>query len=690
VSTGSNEHDDAPLARPARLLEYLHETLTVLNASFEIIYSSEDHRGVLGYEPGTWMHTNPLSSVHPDDVPQVNDALASLLAEPGASLTGEFRLKAADGSWQWVEGVAHNLLDDPEVRGIVMSTRNITHRVEALERAHTSEQRLAALVDHADVVVTIIRTDGRFLYASAPATRVLGYEPHELVSTHSLTELVHPEGRDTLADVITRCARNPGSLHRLNTRVVQRDSGTMCEVDMTLTNLFDEPNVNGIVVNIQDVSERVQLVDALRHQALHDPLTGLPNRALLLDRIEVSLARARRTHTPTALCFLDLDRFKVANDSLGHAAGDRILVEVAARLRSVVRDTDTVARLGGDEFVVLADDLPSQESATALAQRLLGAVEQPVVLPQVTITPTVSIGVVVSDGHALPADLVRDADAAMYQAKDDGRARLRVFDETIAKRAHARMRDETELRHAIEHSDLSLDYQPIVALVEGVEPGYEALLRWNHPERGRLPAAQFIDVAEDAGLLTALTGQILDQACRDAARWHRGARTWVNLAPVQLGDERLESLLCDAMHAAGIGPESIGVEVTEGAIIGETSSVARGIETIAQLGIPIGLDDFGTGYSSLSHLHRFPVAVVKIDKSFVEPIDRRSDEIISAIVAMAHALGLTVIAEGVETEEAFVRVVELGCDAAQGFLLGRPAPVEMLHANAKQPRAARA
>ncbi len=431
--------------------------------------------------------------------------------------------------------------------------------------------------------------------------------------------------------------------------------------------------------------ERQRAEEATRHQALHDPLTGLPNRALLLDRMTHALARARRGRSRVAVLLLDVDHFKVVNDSLGHEAGDDLLRALTPRLRAAVRDEDTVARLGGDEFVVVCADVEDPEEALEVARRIERALAEPFVVRGAEHAVGASIGLVLTAGDASPDALLRDADAAMYEAKSRGRSRVELFDSRLRFRAQERLRVERELRRAVREDELRVFYQPVVALDGGGITALEALVRWQHPVRGLLGPGAFIDVAEETGLIVEVGAAVLQRACRQLAAWRAaipqaaGVAVAVNLSGREVQASGLAHLVRDALDSSGLGGGDLVLEVTEGLLM-ETGGPAReALDAFKALGIELALDDFGTGYSSLARLRTLPIDVVKIDRMFVEGVgdgEVEAEAIIAAIVAMAHAMGRRVVAEGVETAEQLRSVRRLGCDAVQGFVFARPLPAD--------------
>jgi diguanylate cyclase (GGDEF)-like protein/PAS domain S-box-containing protein len=448
----------------------------------------------------------------------------------------------------------------------------------------------------------------------------------------------------------------------------------------------DEADFMSAVANVISSAVSRNLVEAeVRHRALHDPLTGLPNRALALDRLESALARRRRDGRAVAVLLADLDQFKLVNDSLGHAAGDDLLVALAPRLHDAVRPSDTVARLGGDEFLVICEQLDGAHEAIRVAERVAHAITQPIVLATGEHFITASIGIAVADSaDALPEDLLRDADAAMYRAKERGRGRYELFDEVLRKRVLLRLRTENELRRGLEKGELRVVYQPVVELAGGSVTAVEALVRWQHPSRGLLDPVDFIPVAEDSGLIGALGDWVLAAACRDGAAWQRRfprpepLLVCVNTSARQLANAAFPARVADTMGRHGLAPGSLALEITESVLMEEAHAPVTVLASLREYGLRLMLDDFGTGYSSLAYLKRFPLDVLKIDRSFIAGLGRDEEDsaIVAAIVQMARTLGLTVVAEGVERPEQLERLRELDCDRVQGRLIAEPMPAD--------------
>ncbi len=438
---------------------------------------------------------------------------------------------------------------------------------------------------------------------------------------------------------------------------------------------------------VRDLSERKRFEGQLASQALHDRLTGLPNRVLLRDRVEHALARAGRRGASVALLIADIDRFKVFNESLGHDGGDRLLVAVAERLTELLRPGDTVARMGGDEFALLCEDIAGYHEAAGIASRVVGAFEKPFHVQGSDLSLTVSVGVAVGAlAGPAPELLLRDADVAMYRAKDAGRDRFEVFDETMLADATERLSVENDLRRGIAQGQLRLYYQPIVHLDTGAIAGFEALVRWQHPVRGLVPPLEFIATAEQTGLIVPLGRYVLDEACRQAASWaamHASGeqlRMSVNVSAKQLVQPGWSDEVAQVLAESGLAPRQLVLEITESVLMDDADATAVRLEELRRLGVRIAIDDFGTGYSSLGYLRRLPVDILKIDKSFIDGVAEGPHEsaLARAVVKLASTLRLEAVAEGIASRKQLLQLRRLRCPYGQGFYFSRPEPPEAI------------
>jgi len=549
---------------------------------------------------------------------------------------------------------------------------------------HRTTEQLRALVEGSPDAIARFDRDLRLVAVNEATARWLGI-PRDKLLGRGPTDLGYtPDVAEHLASSLRRVI-DTGAVHSFEMREVQ--PGPPRWFESTAAPEFDpDGTVLHVVVSTRDITNRKKAEDALAHQVLHDDLTGLPNRQGLLVDLDRTLERQRRTHRSSALLMADLDRFKVVNDSLGHATGDGLLIDVARRLRSVLRPGDTLARLGGDEFVVLLDELVDETEPARVADRLVHALRDPVAVGTHELLTTASIGIVVTsdDGTDDPGALLSNADAAMYLAKERGRDRYEFFDDAVRSRVDDRLALEGELRHAIERDELRVHYQPEIDLRSGTLIGAEALVRWEHTGRGRLDAAAFIRIAEETGQIGRIGAWVLDETCAQLARW-RSAHTdgafvvSMNVSPAQLADRDFPLLLQETMAKHHVTASELRLEMVETVLMADTPTVHRNLDTLArEMGVEFAIDDFGTGYSSLAYLKRFPARVLKIDRSFVAglPDDLYDRGIVGGVVALARALGIRTTAEGVETEQQATALRELGVDAAQGYLYSKAVPAD--------------
>jgi diguanylate cyclase (GGDEF)-like protein/PAS domain S-box-containing protein len=550
------------------------------------------------------------------------------------------------------------------------------------------EARFRSLVQNAADMITIVDAEGRVLYDSPAVERVLGYSPDDRLGRSGLP-LVHPDDRSAIESALGGIvAGNTHDVVRVEVRV-RRADGCYGWFEATASNMLADTSVRGIVVNLRDIRERRTFEERLTHQAFHDPLTSLPNRSLFQDRLAMALGRRRPAESQVAVLFLDLDRFKVVNDSLGHDMGDQLLVQVADRLRTCLRPEDTLARMSGDEFTVLIEDVHDLLATEQVANRLIDCLRSPFTIAGREVFVGVSIGIALGADDVQPEDLVRDADLAMYRAKERGRRRYEVFAADLGDQARNRLELEADLRRGIEQGQLRLHYQPEIDLAEGRLVGVEALVRWEHPTRGLLVPAQFIPIAEETGLIIPLGAWVLEQACLELRRWtaehpdRPPMRMSVNVSGRQLEQHRrLVNTVASVLQETAVDPTLLTLELTESVLMDNTELTVTTLRELRALGVEIAIDDFGTGYSSLNYLKHFPISTLKLDRSFVHGIgnDDADAAIARSAIGLAHALHLRVTAEGIELDEQLTQLRDMGCDRGQGFHFSRPVPADELDA----------
>lgn len=554
---------------------------------------------------------------------------------------------------------------------------------ELLERnalLQQSEEYFRSLIEKGKDVILVLEASGSVQYASPSITAVMGYSLDSFIGVNALS-LIHPDDVQSVVESFQRAVAGTNEDRTLEFRGRHAD-GTWRVLESRSQIRADRLGVWSMVVNFRDISERKSAEERIRFMAYHDALTGLPNRDLLRDRMEQALSQARRTEEHVAVIYLDLDRLKNVNDSIGHAGGDNVLLEVASRLSEVTRDGDTLARVGGDEFVILIPRLEQARDSIEVANHILEALRRPVILDGEEFRTTASIGISIfpEDAHDVET-LIRNADIAMYRAKEKGRDGLQLYAASMNATVVERVALERELMRAIENHEFVLYYQPVVEASSYKIIGAEALIRWRHPQRGLVPPDSFIPVAEESGLILPIGAWVLETACKQGARWEQllpGFRVAVNVSARQLREAGFVASVRDVIWKTGISPNALELEVTETAAMESPERIGQALRVLKDIGVRPVMDDFGTGYSSLSHLKRLPVVKLKIDKSFTDGIttDTNDAAIASATIAMAHSLNLTVTAEGVETSEQaeFYRVRE--CDEMQGYLFAKPGSAE--------------
>ena len=563
--------------------------------------------------------------------------------------------------------------------GLVVLLRDVTDRARTTVALEQARRRFQQAFHSAPTGMALVRLDdSRIVDANQSLADMLGRSLASLIGI-GIREITHPDDLRAAATQRARLELGIADTYLLDQRYLRSDGQFVWA--RTRVSVTEDDGVALAITHIEDVTDQRLAAERLLHAATHDGLTELPNRAALVERLDELLVHASAGQI--SVLFIDLDNFKMVNDSLGHGVGDELLRRIAGRLRRVMRDNDRLARFGGDEFVVFVD---GGVDPAVVAERLRRAVQQPLVIDEHELVVTASIGFAVNTGNNLTADdLLRDADAAMYRAKAAGRDRVEAFTHETRVASVAALQTSSELRRGLERGEIVPYFQPIVDLEGGQVIGFEVLARWLHPDRGLLVPAQFLPIAEESGLIVDLGGRILRDSLAQLAHWRAVGLQFascslsINVATQQLIDGRFLDVVHDALGETGIDADSLWLEITETALMADTDAAGRALRDLRGLGLHLSVDDFGTGYSSLTYLKRFPVEAIKIDRSFVTGLGLEADDtsIVEAVVRLGHSLGLTVVAEGVETPLQLNRLRELGCDKGQGYLFGRPRPASI-------------
>jgi diguanylate cyclase (GGDEF)-like protein/PAS domain S-box-containing protein len=654
------------------LVETVNEIIFEQDAHGVVTYISHAVQAITGFAPSEIIGRPGRDFVYPDD----HKILEGYQVIQGESTAGsEFRLITKNGGYRWISSSLQPIVRAGQRAGLRGVLVDVTARKQAEELLKASEERYRSLVDAAQDAIYTLSPAGDLTSLNPAFEAITGWSCDEWLGK-SFAPIVHPDDLPQAIEVLQKVLAGETAAFELRIRT---KSGEYLLAEFTTGPLMEDGKVAGLLGVGRDVTEKRKTQETIRLLAFHDVLTGLPNRALFEDRLRVALAQSGRTLQKLAVMFLDIDRFKLVNDTLGHTGGDRLLRAVAEDLAMVVRVGDTVARVGGDEFTILLPSIADDSDALAAAERILEVTKRTRQINGQEFAVTASIGLTLSPQDGVDAEtLLRNADIAMYRAKESGRDNFQIYTPAMNAAVIQRLSLETDLSHAVERGELQAYYQPISDVATGEICGAEALLRWQHPRRGRLDPDEFIPLAEETGLIIPIGAFILQEACHQVRAWqdagHEGMRVSVNLSARQLQHKSIVHSVRDAYRTAGIEPESLQVEITEGAVMTDVELIIEVLYGIRRLGVGIAVDDFGTGYSSLSYLKRFPIDSVKIDRSFVRDLatDPSDAAIVTTIIAMARNLNLRVIAEGVETEEQLEFLRQRGCDEFQGFYTSRP------------------
>jgi diguanylate cyclase (GGDEF)-like protein/PAS domain S-box-containing protein len=657
------------------------DVVTVIDANLRISYVSGAVEEILGYREQELIGRDATEIIHPDDVGEAIDAVARTLVPDGAPEPLELRLLHAQGHWVNLEALGANLVDDPLIGGIAVNLRDISERRRIEATLRDAQVRFEEAFEHAPIGMAMVDETGRFFRVNPAFCRMLGFSGAELVEL-SFADLTHPDDLHNSVELHNRAYQDERGSYVIDKRYRQKTGDYIwCRAHITIVKDAEGTPLYSLG-QIVDVTERRQFEQRLAYEATHDGLTDLPLRNLLIDHLELALAGARRHSTEVAVLFIDLDHFKRVNDSLGHTAGDELLVSAAERLKTSVREGDTAGRFGGDEFVIVCPEVAGPSDALMVAERIRAALDEPFSVRGTEVYVGASVGVVVADGSADPATLLKHADIAAYRAKERGRNRTELFDENLRSSVATRLDTENAFRRGLDTGELELHYQPVVSVRTGEIMGFEALARWNRRGFGMMQPADFLPVAEETGLIVPMGLQVLEIACAQIAAWSGvfadGSSPWVsvNLSAGQLGQTELVDDVARILAESGAEPSGLCIEITETLLMQDTPTTIDTLRRLRELGISLAIDDFGTGYSSLSYLRRLPVTVLKIDQSFVFELglDPQGATIVASVIDLAHALGMECVAEGVENEVHLATLARLGCDEMQGFLFSRAVP----------------
>jgi diguanylate cyclase (GGDEF)-like protein/PAS domain S-box-containing protein len=642
---------------------------------------------IVGRAPAALVGGALTDVVHPADREAVAGQVRALVAGDRDRLQAQTRVVRADGQVVWV-GVHASCIRDRQGAPLCVMAQieDITERRRAETAMEEAEERFRTTFERAPIGMILTDADGVLLRANPAYGAIVGRPPDQLVGT-TVRDMTHPDDIEENVTQVGALASGEIDTFSLEKRYIHSDGHVVwtsvsasCVRDASGTPLY-------LIGQIEDITESRGMRERLAHAAIHDPLTDLPNRDLFVDRLEMAVRRGRRGGYRVAVMFIDLDRFKKVNDSLGHAVGDHLLRAVADRMRGALRDSDTLARFGGDEFTVLCDEVTDEDHVLEIAGRLRATMAEPLTLAGGETTVSFSVGIALStEANESGATLLRQADIAMYRAKEGGPARVEIYSEDDGRTRRSRIRTSDDLRRALARDELELYYQPYVDLHTETMVGIEALVRWRHPTRGLLLPDDFVSTAEDSGLIVPLGAWALEETCRQAMLWNAGRtqagldearlNVSVNVSATQIADPGFCTLVESTLAASGLNPDRLWLECTESTLMGNIDTTVDVLRSLRALGLHVVIDDFGTGYTSLAYLKRFPVETLKIDRSFLGEVDRRSEDaaIVRAIIGLGDSLGLSVIAEGVERSSQVRRLQALGCHLAQGYLFGPPLP----------------
>ena len=673
-------------ARFEAIARVTQNVFLITDEQFNVIFINPAIKEIVGHSPQDILTHRLLPVVHPDDLSEYQEKLHSLRKDGSGSVFFRHRIQHKDGHWVWLETRGYNMLHDNAINGLVFSTQDISARLSAERKLEDEHALLRAVLDQNPSMIYATDIEGRFTISNRSFQRRLGYASEDELRGKTTYDVMLTQVSEAQKPTAYKLAAES---YRQDLSVIESGEPLRGMEIQGLwkrnvhrwyrTNKYplhdSQGNPIGILNTTRDITESKEYESKLRYQAHHDPLTGLPNRRYLLEKVAESIASKPQSPDDYAMLFCDLDFFKNVNDTHGHEFGDKCLKELSKRLLSQLCNSDFVARFGGDEFVIFVkSDL---FCATIKAQALLHALTAPLILDEVVVKVGASIGIaLLRPDHATPMELIRDADAAMYQAKELGRNRAETFDASMRKSTARRAQMDIALRFALERNEMVLMYQPKACLQDGSLTGFETLLRWNHPEFGAISPSEFIPIAEETGLIVPIGLWVLEQACKQLSAWQAkyhcsdDVTVAVNVSMRQLLQTTFMPEVRRILESSRVRPRSMMLEITETAVMANPLQAIENLTMLKKLGLLLALDDFGTGYSSLAYLQKLPIDVIKIDKAFIQGLGKHEGdaEIVRLIIAFANTLDLETIAEGVENEEHIKQLKKLGCSQGQGFV----------------------
>jgi diguanylate cyclase (GGDEF)-like protein/PAS domain S-box-containing protein len=659
------------------LFEHASEGHLIVGPDRRIIEASSS---IIRFWPEEWViGRDGIELIHPDDRDLANAIFNDVATGGGAPRKVEIRIVSEHGDVRWTEATITSRFDEPSIGGAVVHIWDITNRRRLQRERELAEQQFRLGFDLGAIGMMMLDLSGIITEVNAAFCEMIRYASEEVIG-HPAEEFIHPDDRAARRLMFDRVYSGEQDDFLAERRLVRSDGKIVYTLSGTAAVRDADGNVGYLFSQVQDISELRESAEEIERQARTDALTGLPNRLALDLRLADLIAREHADGRAGALLFLDVDRFKLVNDGLGHSAGDKVLVAVARRLEIGMRPTDTVARFGGDEFVVVCEDVRDTEHARAIGERVLTLLDEPVDVDGKLLRLSVSCGITLIDGQRSAEEVLRDADAAMYQAKERGRDRVEIFDDSLREAVTSRLEIEQQLRAALDKGELRVAYQTIVTIPEGALVGLEALVRWEHPTRGLLLPYAFVPAAEESGLISAIGEFVLEEALRQILVWRaerpEHASLWVSVnmssREFALGDP--VGMCMRLLSETGAPPDALHIELTESAVMSDVAASIRSLEALRDLGISVAIDDFGTGYSSLAYLSQLPVALLKIDRSFIDGLtsDGGDAMIARAIMMLARGLQVDVCAEGVESAEQLAILTELGCTLGQGYYWSVP------------------